>query len=698
VRAEVDAGSGVRHEAVAGNGPPDHRGPAASAVVTASMVWAFTQHEPLDTGAFITEASRRGVQLDLPVLRELYRRNLLIPFVSITYLPVAAPSVASEPEPPRRGGTRFAQLKWARDTGRLRDLSAVPFMPRLPFERRRQRARDWWNGLLYSWYQLLVLPEIDGLLAYRRDHRRGVHRSAWLPQPHPVLLGRAAKLRTTAIALTALEARYLPVLDPEWIQLVNADAADWRAYRDGFDPVLISRQLGYTAAQARQDADWLLLRAHRLDPAGDSWSRLIRRAPSRAWEGLKDAALSAMDYRVAVEILLLFYEDLAASGLAEPLPEVPPGSSHHLRYRLSHRDRTLDEDLTHLGISPHPRVVLAVEGETEEAHIPLVWKVLDYPDAPELMRLLKLGGVDRDLEKVAALAAAPLISGKAPGRAGWLLIKPPTCLYIAVDPEGQYFAPGKVIQTRTAILNEIKAVLKAQGVTGANPGGLDVLVKIHTWSQSCYEFAHFTDKELAEGIMAVHTTIDGWSRDQLVAALSDWRRREKDIKRVWESGRWDEQQHRMSGKWDYDVSKTELAMALWPVLKAKIERCRTDPTAPIPEIADVIHDAYLIAQRWRYHPFALSAESDRLSKVGLLAAIGGVWLAPGRTGCWHRPFRLVSWLPVRCGGMRFRLVRGRCGGAIPGRAARRARSALRSGPGLSCRARRRTRRCRRGCG
>jgi hypothetical protein len=51
--------------------------------------------------------------------------------------------------------------------------------------------------------------------------------------------------------------------------------------------------------------------------------------------------------------------------------------------------------------------VLATEGETEEAHIPLVWKVLDYPDAPELMRPLKLGGVDRDLEKVAAWQQRP---------------------------------------------------------------------------------------------------------------------------------------------------------------------------------------------------------------------------------------------------------------------------------------------------
>jgi hypothetical protein len=37
------------------------------------MPWAFTQHQPLDTAHFIEEAKRRGVDLDLSTLRELYR-------------------------------------------------------------------------------------------------------------------------------------------------------------------------------------------------------------------------------------------------------------------------------------------------------------------------------------------------------------------------------------------------------------------------------------------------------------------------------------------------------------------------------------------------------------------------------------------------------------------------------------------------
>ena len=44
-----------------------------------------------------------------------------------------------------------------------------------------------------------------------------------------------------------------------------------------------------------------------------------------------------------------------------------------------------------------------------------------------------------------------------------------------------------------------------------NPDELDELVEISVWDAPCYEFAHFTDEELADGIMAAHETIDGWT-------------------------------------------------------------------------------------------------------------------------------------------------------------------------------------------
>lgn len=574
------------------------------------MPWALTQHHPLDTGGVIDEAKKRGISIDLPTLRELYRRRLLIPFVELTFRPVRAPFVPAEPDPVPTT-SRLIDLRQARDTGCLRDLAAEPYRPNVPFERGNRQTPGWWNGLLYSWYQLLMLPELEDLLADRTTHKRGERRIARLPAPDAALLQMAERYRRMAIALTALETRYLPNLDPEWIHLKNVhDVDDWEAYRARFDPDRMQTWLQYPTAQVRDDAEWLLSRAHDRDPVGSDWSKLMRRAPAKSRRYLKDASLMAMEERIAAEILLRFYEDLADRGQTAPLPDSSAFNSWHpLVERLSYRPRTLDEDLIELGISPHPRVVLALEGETEMAHAPRVWRALEFADAPELMRLLKLGSVDRELVKVAALTAAPLVSEKVPGTDDWNLIKPYTCLVVAVDPEGRYKSPANVADERAKILAEIKDVLKAQGVTRPDEAELNELVDIRTWNAKCYEFAHFTDDELADGIMAVHHTIDGWSRAELVAALGWWRGR-GDIKGVWGGGRWDAQAKRMTGKWGYQVSKVALADALWPTLEKKIERARADAKAPVPPIAQVINDAYHVAQQWRYPSFILTEASD----------------------------------------------------------------------------------------
>src|SRR5271165_543541 len=122
------------------------RSPGATAVDVALMPWVFTQRHPLDTSSFIDEAKKRGIELDLSTLRELYRYGLLAPFVELTYRPVRAPFKPDEPEP-MAGSSRLMEIREARDTGCLRDLSAEPFKPHLPFERGRQKSRFWWNGL-----------------------------------------------------------------------------------------------------------------------------------------------------------------------------------------------------------------------------------------------------------------------------------------------------------------------------------------------------------------------------------------------------------------------------------------------------------------------------------------------------------------------------------------------------------------------
>jgi hypothetical protein len=574
------------------------------------MPWALTQKQPLDAAAFISEAAKRGFTLDIATLRELYRRRLLIPFMMLTHQPVRPPAKPREPDSPF-GGTLLKELQHAHDTGRLRDLSSLPYMSRLAWERSRQKSQGWWNGMIYSYYQLLVLPTIENILVYRRYQKRGRRRLARLPEPDAILRHQTGRLRKMAVALTALDARYLPNLDPEWIQVSDVlDPEDWAGYRESFDPVPMQAWLAYPPEQIRQDAEWLLTRAHTVDPVGTDWSRLMRRAPAKSRKYLKDAALLALDARIAAEILLRFYEDLAHRRQAEPLPDLSVYKGWHpLHERLSNHPETLDDDLVCLGISPHPRVVLALEGETEMYHAPLVWRVLGFSEAPELMRLLKLGGTSQDLTKVAAVTAAPLVGGQVRADA-WKLIKPYTRLFVAVDPDSPFTTPERVAAEKTKIINEIRGVLKAQGVTRPNSAELDELVEIRVWDAPCYEFAHFTDDELADGLIEVHPTIDGWTRDELVEALSYWRAKKKDIKRVWESGRWIEPSKSMTGRWEPEPSKVKLAEALWPTLLRKIHLYKTMQDAPVPPIVAVINDAYHVAQQWRYLSYLLTEVVD----------------------------------------------------------------------------------------
>lgn len=73
----------------------------------------------------------------------------------------------------------------------------------------------------------------------------------------------------------------------------------------------------------------------------------------------------------------------------------------------------------------------ALEGETEAYHAPLVWQALGFSEAPY------------------------------------------TRLFVAVDPDRPFTRPERVAEEKAKILNEIRDVLKAQGVTRPKPEELN---------------------------------------------------------------------------------------------------------------------------------------------------------------------------------------------------------------------------------
>ncbi|HEX6484885.1 MAG TPA: hypothetical protein VF043_39070 [Ktedonobacteraceae bacterium] len=403
----------------------------------------------------------------------------------------------------------------------------------------------------------------------------------------------AEQSRQLATLLVALEARYLPVLERGRLHIRNATSEQWETFAQHFDPAAVLGRLNRDPADLLRSADDLLRGARRSDPLGHNWSELICRAPWRTWDDLSGDALVAIDQRIAAEILLLCYEDLAARGTVAPLTERKDLFQAE-RERISYRPRKLDTNLSSLGLSPHPGVILVVEGETEEVFVPLVRDHIRIPSQAEVIQSVVLRGIRRDLTKLAAFASAPLLGEKMPHSQGdvWATVKPPTRLMVVVDPDAPYDSPENVEVQRRLIVEEIIAVVRSQGVE-PNPDDVDSLVSVKTWSESCFEFAHFTDDELAEALLKVHHQCGGWDRARLVAALRAQRDHGCDINNVWKN--W----------WPPAPSKKALARELWPVLRSKLDAAASDPTADLPPIAEALISAFWEAVRRPHGLFAI---------------------------------------------------------------------------------------------
>lgn len=569
----------------------------SSVLVAASEPWAFTQQSPLSTSEFCREAEKRRVALREEQLPDLWRVGALAPFVEIRSKPLHPGSPPKLGEPLFPGSWHLGELRRAVESGRLADPVQLGFRPQLRFHRPAapNPKRSWWNGLLYSRWQLLGLYDLRSLLSEGKWKRipnasLGTWRlrtlSLWETQI-------AERSRQLAALLVALEARYLPVLERGRLHIRNATSEQWETFAQHFDPAAVLARLNRDPADLLRSADDLLRDARRSDPLGHNWSELICRAPRRSWDDLSGDALVAIDQRIAAEILLLCYEDLAARGMVAPLTE-RKDLFHTERERISHRPRQLDTNLSSLGLSPHPGVILVVEGETEEVFVPLVRDHIRIPGQAEVIQSVVLRGIRRDLTKLAAFASAPLLGEKLPHSQGdaWATVKPPTRLMVVVDPDAPYDSPRNVEVQRRLIVEEIIAVVRAQGVE-PNPDDVDSLVSVKTWSESCFEFAHFTDDELAEALLKVHHQCGGWDRARLVAALRAQRDHGCDINNVWKN--W----------WPPAPSKKALAGELWPVLRSKLDAAASDPTADLPPIAEALISAFREAVRRPHGLFAI---------------------------------------------------------------------------------------------
>jgi len=516
-----------------------------------------------------------GWNLNASGLEELHRQGVLIPFYGVDLGPgeaTRAIDVSTSETWRQFRSTHVNQLYAAATEGRLHDPSQETF-DTWPTERERDLWPSVHRGYLYSPFQLLTLNRIRSIVDLLRPVARPDGTTKWefdpADAPGDEVKEAAATWRSLAVTVSAIDTRVMP----EIMQVFIGDTEAWRRTKLAQSPQELLEWLGLSEEVLREQSRSLRAGASFEDDLGEFYDVVRRANPSR-WSSLRGSIRTSLDSRVVAQVLDLFADELPASsrtvsGSAGAGISMQP---------LSSRELSLDAVLTHFHLSPHPTLVVALEGGTEMAVVPRVMRLLGVPDDPNWIRLVDFGGVDANLALLARYAAEPVLGADVGGLVR--LDRPVTRFLVLTDAEGKYTTEADRDAQRERLLTVITEALPEDlrpDLFMPDAG----FVEIMTWGDKPFEFAHFTDEELADALLATSTRTHPDGRAKLVQAINLQRTRDPspDIEDAW----------RGSG-----VSKIELADALWPLLEAQIERA-VEAGEPGPPVMRAVVRAYELA-------------------------------------------------------------------------------------------------------
>lgn len=520
------------------------------------LPYVFSQDGLLGTEDFIKHAKERGLAISLDDLEKLHEVGLLTPMYVVgddvdgAWLVQEAGHYVAATNP------RGRALAAARE-GRLRDPAVVGYSDDWPFRRPEDLVVEegvyWWNGYVYSPWQLLDLPNV--LNEYK------MIKAGWAGSAHAE---RQQRRRQLVWVLAALATRYLPgVLGRVSLPEFGAQEELLR-YRASVNVGELVEAAGFEAGRLATEADLLLLLA-KDDPLAN-WLPLVRYAGYAGWSKLRGEPLNAMWQRIAAEILLRAHEDLAAAALLEPLPDLTGANwwaSQHDRLTPRHAEaQTLERALAELGLSPHPKVILLVEGETELYHVPKLLAELGL-GSPQDVRVQLTKGSKVNANLITRYGVTPRVGRPIGAKQGWFLDASLTSLVIAMDPEHDFATQVSRDAVRRKLQDAIREEVRFQDAT-ISQEELDGLVHVRVWGEHSYELANFTDDELVAALKLLarkqqskDVDTPAWEQ-RLRGELHAVRAAHLDIKVA-------------MGRARIGVEKTELAKLLWPVLRRKCE-------------------------------------------------------------------------------------------------------------------------------
>ena len=501
-----------------------------------------------------SRAARSLPPVNEQVLEELHRRGVLVPLFRVDLAPSPAAEgmdLSASLTAQHVHTTVINELLRGASEGRAIDPIAAGFAP-WPSHRRRSLWPSVESGYLYSRHQLLGLDVATPFVSELKGRLEG-NSPAWRLEdeslPNVPTLEALGTWRALAIALSSLDTYYWP----QMTHSLSHSLAIWRTALQSFDPVQTLAWLGLSLDQIGRQATSLYTRAAFYDDTGDFYE-LIRRAKADAWKSLRGDAAIAMDYRLAADILARFAKELNPGSDYAAAQHAPLSQQG-----LSARPKSLDAALTDLRLSPFPSLVIGVEGATEYKLVPRVMDLLGIQRDRNRIEIVDFAGTTRDLSLLARYAVEPLL-GRDLG-SGVVLDRPLTRFLVMTDAENNYKTAADRRRQRKLLLDSltvnVPTNLRADYYINTRRGRV---VEIRTWGKLPFEFAHFSDRQLADAILSTAKVPYPHGRDRLINGLHMQRTRNPapDVEKVF----W----HK-SG-----LTKPTLADTLWPVLEEKINR------------------------------------------------------------------------------------------------------------------------------
>ena len=281
---------------------------------------------------------------------------------------------------------------------------------------------------------------------------------------------------------------------------------DWVAE---FDAVTYLSTLELETSDLKDMALFLLTHAARTDPFGD-WLDVVAAGTPTKWDRLRGDGRISIELRVAAELLLRFYEDLVAAAHAEPLEKSAQGFRGPFDGRVGRRNQTgsLDALLSPFGLSPHPRLVLVCEGETERRLLRRLIPLLGMRLEDEFIRLVDREGVTPNIDALVRFVATPRVE-LGDRRDYVTLTRPTTRILVVMDPHGSLVSEEGRQGEKDSWIDRIHTALAREYGVPVPRSEVEHLVEVAVWpSGESFEFAHFTDLELAHAISVVGSVHD----------------------------------------------------------------------------------------------------------------------------------------------------------------------------------------------